>query len=357
MREFGKRSGQGKQELSCAIDFQGSIELVGEFDGGTGVAESRGRKLDSFAAESDGVIGGDGSLISEAEAACEIEATGQSAEVVFGLSWGDGESLVKVGKEAFEHGVGLLAGRGLGETQFADETILEGSPEAFDASLGLRRTSRDLLDSEFVEGASDLGWELLSGEFFGHRPVGIVALEDAVAVAVKAEGHAVTVDELMKQAEVSDGVLGFWLKVGGHDAAGGVVLQAEQGEARAASLEPVVTAGIGEEHEAEGGAALAACAINTGPPLLRRGEMGAAKEAAQGLAAEGEALVFDEFLMEVGVVESSITGARQFEHLLAYLIGQCPGLRASGVAVQQPSNGVGLIAAHQALHLASAALQ
>ena len=49
---------------------------------------------------------------------------------------------------------------------------------------------RDLLDAEFVEGAADLGWELLSSELFGDRPVRIVALEDAVAITVEAEGHA-----------------------------------------------------------------------------------------------------------------------------------------------------------------------
>ena len=108
----------------------------------------------------------------------------------------------------------VFAGGSLCQTEFTDQAILEGSPEAFDVSLGLRGVSWDLLDAEFVEGSSDLGWELLAGQLLGHRPVRIVALEDAVAVAIEAEGHAVTGDELMKQAEVSGGVLGFWLKVG-----------------------------------------------------------------------------------------------------------------------------------------------
>lgn len=101
----------------------------------------------------------------------------------------------------------VFAGGSLCQTEFTDQAVLEGSPEAFDVSLGLRGVSWDLLDAEFVEGSSDLGWELLAGQLLGHRPVGIVALEDAVAVAIEAEGHAVTGEEL-KQAEVSGGVLG-----------------------------------------------------------------------------------------------------------------------------------------------------
>jgi hypothetical protein len=37
-----------------------------------------------------------------------------------------------------------------------------------------------------------LGGALFAGELFSHGPVGIIALKDAVAVAIEAEGNAVS---------------------------------------------------------------------------------------------------------------------------------------------------------------------
>jgi hypothetical protein len=49
-----------------------------------------------------------------------------------------------VGKKAAQD---LIGGDGIvraGQTQFADEAILKGAPEAFDAALGLRTLSGDI---------------------------------------------------------------------------------------------------------------------------------------------------------------------------------------------------------------------
>ena len=58
---------------------------------------------------------------------------------------------------------------------------------ARDAALGLGRVGGDLLNAEFLESPPQLSRRLFTGELFGQGPVGIVALEDAVAVAVEAE--------------------------------------------------------------------------------------------------------------------------------------------------------------------------
>src|ERR1039457_2695166 len=96
-----------------------------------------------------------------------------------------GEALLVIGAEAGEHPIGLLHSGGLGQAKFADQTVLASAPDAFDAALGLGRIGGDLLDAELFQGASELGGSLFSGELFGQGPVGIVALEDAVAVAVE----------------------------------------------------------------------------------------------------------------------------------------------------------------------------
>src|SRR5205807_5317279 len=92
---------------------------------------------------------------------------------------------------------------------------------------------------------------LLAAEFFFAGPVRIVALEDAVAVAIEAEGNAVSGEQSLQTAEVTYGIFRFQLKVCGDHAAGGVILKADQGEARTATFQPIVTAGIGLQHHAK----------------------------------------------------------------------------------------------------------
>src|SRR5258706_10464985 len=173
-----------------------------------------------------------------------------------------------MGAEAGEHGVGLLDVDGLSQTKFVDQAVLTSAPGALDAALGLRRVGGDLLDTELVEGASELRGRLFSGELFGQGPVRIVALEDGVAVAVEAEGNAVHGDHGVQGAEIAHGVFGFELEVCGQDLAGGVVLKADQGKLRAAAFEPIMTAGISERHHAETRAGRASGAILAWPAVL-----------------------------------------------------------------------------------------
>jgi hypothetical protein len=123
------------------------------------------------------VVGADNPVVAQAEAAGEVEVARQGTKIASRLGGAMSEALVVIGAEAIEHGVGLRQSNGAGEAKFADQTVLKGAPGALDTALGLRRTGRDLGDAELVEGASKLGGRLFSGEFFGERPVRIVALE------------------------------------------------------------------------------------------------------------------------------------------------------------------------------------
>ena len=167
----------------------------------------------------------------------------------------------------------------LGEAEFADQAVLAGAPGALDAAFGLGRVGGDLLDAEFFQSAAQMGGALFSGELFGEGPVGIVALKDAVAVAVEAEGHAVGGDHGVQSAEIAESVFRFELEVGGEDLAGGVILKADEGEFGAAAFEPIMAAGVGEHHHAEAGTAQAAGAILARAALLRRSQLGAAQDA------------------------------------------------------------------------------
>jgi hypothetical protein len=169
--------------------------LMGQFDGFASVAAlaGQGRQGNGERAQADSVVGADDAFVAQAEAAREIEAARQRAEVAHGFGGGACETLVIVDAEPGQYGVGLFQGAGVDQAEFADQAVLTGAPDAFDAALGLGRVGGNLLDAEFVESAFELGGGSFPGELFGEGPVGIVALEDRVAIAVEAERDAVVV--------------------------------------------------------------------------------------------------------------------------------------------------------------------
>src|ERR1019366_447581 len=116
----------------------------------------------------------------------------------------------------------------------------------------------------------------------------------------------------MKATKVTQSILGFELELGGQDVAGGVILEADEGEARTAALEPVVTTGIGLQHHASARAAWAAGAIFAGTTLLRGGQLGPPQNTAQGFAAEAESFILHQLVVKMRVVEAGILGAGQF---------------------------------------------
>ena len=77
------------------------------------------------------------------------------------------------------------------EAQLGDEAILQGLPEPFDAALGLGRVGRDVADAEVPQDLAELGGMLGALELFLEAPVGIIADEDAEAIAVEGHGQAV----------------------------------------------------------------------------------------------------------------------------------------------------------------------
>ncbi len=145
--------------------------------------------------------------------------------------------------QASQHAVGGEEVASLREAELAAQAILENAPETFDAAFGLRGLRSDESDAALREGAAELGGLSLAGEFFLDRPVGIVSDEDAAAVAVEGGGDAEAAEQALEQVEIAFG--GFRKEeLGRKDFAGGIVVHAESGEARAAACEPVVGAAV-----------------------------------------------------------------------------------------------------------------
>ena len=99
-----------------------------------------------------------------------------------------GKAAIEVREEGGEEGGGPLRGADAREAELDDEAILQGPPEALDPAFGLRRAGRDVPDPELPQDAAELGRMLGALQFFVERPVGVVADEDAEAIAVEDSG-------------------------------------------------------------------------------------------------------------------------------------------------------------------------
>src|SRR6202049_1067216 len=308
---------------------------MGEIDGVPGVAAfgGQGGERNGLGAEGDDVSGTDHALVAETEAASEIEARWEGAEVALGLSSRDSKAMIIIGAEASEDLVGGVEIAGVSEAELTDQAVLAGAPDALDAAFGLGRVGGDLLDAEFLQSPSQMGGALFTRELFGQGPVGIVALKDAVAIAVQAKGDAVSGDHGAQSAEIAESVFRFELEVSGEDPAGGVILKADEGELGAAALEPIMTAGVGEHHYAEAGQAAVGGAVLAGTTLLRGSQLGGAQDAAHALAADYQVLRGLQFFPKMRIVEALILAARQFQDRPAQDGGQSPGHGPSAIAV------------------------
>lgn len=197
-----------------------------------------------------------------------------------------------------------------------------------------RHPAIESLNAQLREGAAELGGLTLAGEFFFERPVGIAANEDAAAIAVESSGDTEAAEHALEQAEIA--LCGFCREeLGREDFAGGIVLHAESGEARAASFEPVMGAAV-ELHEfsfARG--AHAALAMSGSAAFAGRAEAFVAQQAAQSLATEKKALDLVELFGEMVVVEADVLGACQAQNGLASALGQATVAGPAAVGVSQ----------------------
>ena len=244
----------------------------------------------------------------------------------------------------------------MGQPQFTAEAILQHSPEALDAALGLRAVGGDEGDPQLCQGPAELGGLAFTGELFFDGPTVVIADEDAAVISVKSEGHAVATQQMAEQAEIAES--GFRREeLRGKNLSGGVVLHAESGKVWAASFQPVVRAAV-ELHEfAKPRGTHAALAMRGGPALSRRAQTVLAQQAAQGFATERKALALDQFFAKMVIVEADVGAACQQHDALRLGLGQAPVTGAPAVGVRQSRLPAFAHALLQALNLAHAQAQ
>ena len=139
---------------------------------------------------------------------------------------------------------------------------------------------------------------------------------------------------MAKQGKIAERAFGG-KELSGQDFSGGVVLPAESGEVRAAAFEPVVGGAVELHQFAFAGGSPTALTMRGRAAFAGRTDAGLGQEAAQGLAAEGEALDLAKFFAEVVIVEASVGGAGQADDGLADPQGQAAGAGSSAIGVRQ----------------------
>src|SRR6185437_6534007 len=186
------------------LSFQRFIELH------LGTSEAKalglGRDLEASSVPLHDVVVANDALVMKA--ADVVEIFGSGAPSGFGFARSATEAPIVVRQEAAQDLVGGNPIVGSGQTQFTGETILESSPEAFDASFGLRAAGRDVGDGELLQSAAELRRLAATGELFFHRPVIVIANEDAVTIAVKTERDAEAAKQALEQAKITARVFG-----------------------------------------------------------------------------------------------------------------------------------------------------
>jgi hypothetical protein len=153
-------------------------------------------------------------------------------------------------------------------------------------------------------------------------------------VSVKGQRSAVAAQQLAQQQKIAE--RGFGGKeLGRQDFSGGVILQAESGEARTAALEPVVGRTVELHQFAFAGGTQTALAMRGSAAFSRRAQTGLTQKTTESFAAEGEALDLTQLFAEGVIVEAGIGGTGQAKDGLANTAGQAPGTGPSAVGVRQ----------------------
>ena len=300
------------------------VERLVDVDFGSRKAEALPllRNLEALALPLHDVVVAHHALVDEAADALQILGCGAPGSLHF--AGAASEAAVVVGAKDAQHGVGGVQITSLSQAEFAGETVLEDAPEPFDAAFGLRAAGRDEGDAELLQGAAELGGLAFAGELFFPRPEVVVADEDAAAIAIKGKRSAVAAQQLAEQREIAESGFGG-KELGGQDFSGGIVLQAESGEARAAALQPVVGRAIELDQFAFAGGSQTAQAMSGRAAFSGRSQTGLAQQPAESFAAEREALNLAKFFAEVVIVEAGVGGAGQVQDGLADAGGQTAG--------------------------------
>jgi len=348
----------GGDLVALVPDGPGAVQVLFDEDLGLGVcaAAFAWGDVDGQSAEADAVVVADRGLIGEGDLLVAF-LLGCFAEGGGGFQRFDGEALTVSWYEGlFQPWIGRGdIGDGF-ESEFGDEAVLENAEAAFDPALGLGGIGGNGSDGEFFENAADMGGELPSEELFFQTPVVVGAFKCAVAVMVDGQGDAVALQDLVQELEVGDGAFGRY-EQGGQESAVGIVDRCHKAAGKPIDTEPVVGAAIPLDHGSPLGFARAA-GMMAGWATVAFGVFTCSSEdPTDGLAAEGDPLLFLEHLREVSIVELPVLVLVEGDDLPDTVLGQGVGHRPAPIPVHQPLGSVLAVTPPEAFDLAVADLE
>ena len=253
----------------AVVEDDSPIESLVDLHLGTDETEAAGllRDLEAAAFPLHDVVVADDAFVHEAADA--VEAFWSRPPGSFHFAGHSGETAIVIGDEFAQHGVGGIEVMSTRKAEFTAQAILQHTPESLDAAFGLGTVGGDESDAELFQCAAELGGLAFSRELFFDRPGVVVADKDAAAITIKSQRHTAAAQHLAKQAEVAESGLGRE-ELRGQDLAGGIVLHAESGEARAATFQPVMRAAVELHQFAEASGTHPALAMSGSAALARR---------------------------------------------------------------------------------------
>src|SRR5574340_85351 len=199
---------------------------------------------------------------------------------------------------------------------------------------------RDPANPQFLEGTAHLTEVALPAELFGERERRTRPhLEDAVAIGVDGAREAVATEELAEEEEVAVRVF-LAPKDSAEHASGGIVERGQEDKARAAVLEPRVMTAVHLDEEAGLGHPFAAPTMAGWTAGARAPDASGAQEPLHRSPRQTQALMLDEQLGEVVIIEARVTGAGQGEDPGADGLREAPGRGPAAVPMCESGEAV-----------------
>jgi hypothetical protein len=155
--EFSGGGGLRGEAVAIGEDEEAAIEALAQLEAAAHVGPPP-RQLYPAGAEAEGVVVGDGAGVATAQPRSELPRGGTPRGPRVG--GGPGEACVEVGEELRQEGVGRLHGADAAQAQLADEAVLQGLPEAFDAPPWLAGSARRCSQCRAPAGCGRSAWGL-----------------------------------------------------------------------------------------------------------------------------------------------------------------------------------------------------
>lgn len=303
------------EALPSVIHGARAIQMGVNVNAGAGIAAAAwpGAELKETPVELHGVVVLDGALVLEGADALKVAVGRGRPPGRLRVRRGLREAGIVAREKSVEDALGLREGTRLGEPELDDEAILQGAKEPLDPSLRLRGVRADPADTEFLEGAPNLGGLRPALELFSHGQRGAgIAVKDPVAVGVGYTGASIAAEQ-----EVPVRIF-LQPEDAAEDPTGGVINGGVEHQPRPPCFEPGVLAAVHLDKEPGLGHPFTAAAMAGWAAGAGAADPGRAEEPLHRPTRDPQAFARSEQLGEVVVVHALIGGAGQGEAPLAH---------------------------------------